>query len=81
MCYVVGLLESTLNKFMIPRILSADETLPERVATVETTVHQIADTLDQLRSDVKQLQLHLDQTHKLIADQLAYIKQLGGDKS
>jgi hypothetical protein len=48
---------------------------------VENTVHQIADTLDELKADVKQLQLHLDQTHKLIADQLAYIKQLSGDKS
>jgi hypothetical protein len=45
-------------------------TLPERVAVVETKVHQIEDKLDDLKGDVKDMHDCLDQTRDLLDKKL-----------
>lgn len=44
--------------------------LPERVAVVETKVHQIEEKLDELKLDVKEMHDCLDQTRDLISNKL-----------
>ena len=44
--------------------------LPERVAVVETKVHQIEDKLDDLKADVKEMHDCLDQTRDLLDKKL-----------
>jgi chromosome segregation ATPase len=44
--------------------------LPERVAVVETKIHQIEEKLDDLKSDVKEMHDCLDQTRDLLDKKL-----------
>jgi hypothetical protein len=45
--------------------------LPERVAIVETKVHQIEEKLDDLKVDVKEMHDCLDNTRDLLAEKLS----------
>jgi len=45
-------------------------TLPERVAVVETKVHQIEEKIDDLKCDVKEMHDCLDNTRDLLAQKL-----------
>jgi chromosome segregation ATPase len=45
-------------------------TLPERVAVVETKVHQIEEKIDDLKCDVKEMHECLDNTRDLLAQKL-----------
>ena len=45
-------------------------TLPERVAVVETKVHQIEDKIDELKADVKDMHDCLDNTRDLLDKKL-----------
>ena len=45
--------------------------LPERVAIVETKVHQIEEKLDDLKTDVKEMHDCLDNTRDLLAEKLS----------
>jgi len=45
-------------------------TLPERVAVVETKIHQIEEKIDDLKSDVKEMHDCLDNTRDLLASKL-----------
>jgi septation ring formation regulator EzrA len=45
--------------------------LPERVAIVETKVHQIEEKLDDLKADVKEMHDCLDNTRDLLAEKLS----------
>ena len=45
--------------------------LPERVAIVETKVHQIEEKLDDLKADVKEMHDCLDQTRDLLTEKLS----------
>ena len=54
--------------------------LPERVAVVETKVHQIEEKLDDLKSDVKDLHDCLDNTRDLIADKLKEMSNASNDQ-
>jgi len=53
-----------------PEAVSQLATLPERVAVVETKVHQIEEKIDDLKSDVKEMHDCLDNTRDLLADKL-----------
>jgi chromosome segregation ATPase len=45
-------------------------TLPERVAVVETKIHNLDDKIDELKVDVKDMHDCLDNTRDLLADRL-----------
>ena len=50
--------------------------LPERVAIVETKVHQIEEKLDDLKADVKEMHDCLDNTRDLLAEKLSDARDL-----
>lgn len=54
--------------------------LPERVAVVETKVHQIEEKLDDLKADVRDMHDCLDQTRDLIADRLKEMSSASNDQ-
>jgi DNA repair exonuclease SbcCD ATPase subunit len=54
--------------------------LPERVAIVETKVHQIEEKLDDLKADVKEMHDCLDQTRDLLADRLKEMAVASNDQ-
>ena len=53
-------------------------TLPERVAIVETKVHQIEEKIDDLKADVKDMHDCLDNTRDLLAQKL---KEMSDDST
>ena len=54
--------------------------LPERVAIVETKVHQIEEKLDDLKADVKEMHDCLDNTRDLLAEKLSEMAQASNNQ-
>jgi DNA-binding transcriptional MerR regulator len=54
--------------------------LPERVAVVETKVHQIEEKLDDLKIGVKDMHECLDNTRDLLTEKLSEMSQLSNEQ-